>query len=317
MDNAFAPTGRVVIIGAGELGQAVGMLLTENGVTVDFWDADPARVPGQKPLADIVPGAAAVLFCVPSWSTRAAVTGVALLLQPPQPSQPPAETIVVSFAKGIEKDSLQTMAELVPTLLPAGQPFVVAGGPMLAAEISGGMTAAGVFASHNDAALQKMKALFANGRFRVETSADPEGVALAGVLKNIYAVALGIADGLALSGNEKGWITACAIREMRGIATALGVGASADVALGTAGAADFIATGYSVHSRNRETGLEIVATGTCDVRGEGLNALPFLLERLGKEKAAAFPLLALINAVSIECQPARPAFAAFFTAQAA
>jgi glycerol-3-phosphate dehydrogenase len=97
---------------------------------------------------------------------------------------------------------------------------------------------------------------------------------------------------------------------MRGIAAALG--ADPEVILGTAGVGDFIATGYSVHSRNRETGIEIVTTGKCDVRGEGLNTLPFLIQRLGKEKAAAFPLLMLINTVGIECQPARAALQEFF-----
>jgi glycerol-3-phosphate dehydrogenase (NAD(P)+) len=295
---------RVVVVGAGELGKAVGGLIKKNGAAVDFWDANPATVPAEKPLAEIVPLASYIFFCVPSWAMRAAITGVLPYLPP--------EAVVVSFAKGIEKDSLRTMAEMVPTLLPPTQPFVVVGGPMLAAEIDGGMAAVGVFASKDAAALQAVKAIFASENFNVETVADPESVSLAGVLKNIYAVALGVADGLTLSGNEKGWIAARAIREMREIAGVLG--ADPDVVLGTAGVGDFIATGYSVHSRNREAGIEIVATGKCDIRGEGLNSLPFLIERLGKEKAAAFPLLMLINTTGIECQPARPAFDAFFKA---
>ena len=295
---------RVVVIGGGELGKAVGTLLKRNNVTADLWDADPSVVAAQKPLQETIPAAECVAFCVPSWAMRAAVTGILPYLSP--------TAIVMSFAKGIEKDSRQTMAEMVPTILPPGTPFVVVGGPMLAGEITGGMAAIGVFASKDVVALQAAKALFASESFNVETVADPESVALAGVLKNIYAVALGIADGLTLSGNEKGWIAACAICEMRGIAGILGAGP--DVMLGTAGIGDFIATGYSAHSRNRETGIEIVATGKCSIRGEGLNSLPFLIERLGKEKAAAFPLLMLINTIGIECQPARPALDAFFKA---
>ena len=67
---------RVVIVGAGELGKAIGFLLKEKNVEIDYWDADPAAVPGQKPLQDIIPVAGYVLFCVPSWAMRAAVTGV-------------------------------------------------------------------------------------------------------------------------------------------------------------------------------------------------------------------------------------------------
>ncbi len=292
------------MIGGGELGKAVGTLLKRNNVTADLWDADPSVVPGQKALQEIVPVAECVAFCVPSWAMRAAVTGILPYLSP--------TAIVMSFAKGIDKDARQTMAEMVPTILPPGTPFVVVGGPMLAAEIVGDMAAIGVFASTDAAALQKIASIFSSEYFIVETSDNTVGVALASVLKNIYAVALGIADGLELSGNEKGWIAARAICEMRGIAGILG--ADPDVMLGTAGIGDFIATGYSAHSRNRETGIEIVATGKCSIRGEGLNSLPFLIERLGKEKAAAFPLLMLINTIGIECQPARPALDAFFKA---
>jgi len=293
---------RVVVVGAGALGKAVGGLVEKKGAMVDFWDANPAAVPGQKPLAEIVPLANHVFFCVPSWAMREAVVGVVPYLPP--------QAAVFSFAKGIEKFSFQTMAEVVPALLPPGQPFVVVGGPMLAEEISVGKGAIGVFASQNAAALQAARDLFASDDFYVETTDDVAGVALAGVLKNIYAVALGVADGLELSGNQKGWLTARAICEMRAIAMALG--ANPYTILGTAGIGDFIATGYSVHSRNRETGIEIVATGKCDIRGEGLNALPFLIDRLGAEKAATFPLLMLVNTIGIKCLPARPAFDEFF-----
>ncbi len=296
---------RVVIIGAGELGKAIGGLIVKKGAGVDLWDANPAVVPGQKPLAEIVPLAHYVFFCVPSWAMRDAVVSVVPYLSP--------QAAVFSFAKGIEKYSFQTMAEVVPALLPPTQPFVVVGGPMLAEEINVGKRAIGVFASPDAAARESARELFTGDRFHVETSEDAPGVALAGVLKNIYAVALGIADGLELSGNEKGWLTGRAISEMRDIAGVMGV--EKDTILGAAGVGDFIATGYSVHSRNHQTGVEIVATGKCDIRGEGLTALPFLIERLGKEKAATFALLMLVNTIGIECKPAREAFEAFFAAR--
>ena len=94
---------------------------------------------------------------------------------------------------------------------------------MLAAEIDGGMAAVGVFASKDAAALPDGEGAFRKRTFQSRKPWPiPESVALAGVLKNIYAVALGVADGLDLSGNEKGWIAARAIREMREIAGALG-----------------------------------------------------------------------------------------------
>lgn len=297
---------RVAIVGGGELGRAVGILLKKKNIAVELWDSDPTVVPGQRPLPEVITNADCIAFCIPSWAMRAAVTGILPQLAP--------GAIVISFAKGIETDLFQTMAEMVPTVLPPTTPFVVVGGPMLAAEIAGGKDAIGVFASKDAVALQKVKTLFSAENFIVEPSADPASVALASVLKNIYAVALGIADGLELSGNEKGWITALSVGEMRGIATAFG--ADPDVILGTAGIGDLIATGYSVHSRNRETGIEIVTTGKCNLRGEGLHSLPFLIDRLGKDKAAAFSLLMLVNAIGIECKPARETYEAFFKSRA-
>ena len=234
-------------MGAGELGRAIGVLLREKNVPVELWDADSGVMPDERPLDQVISAADVVGFCVPSWAMRAAVKGILPHLK--------QGAVVMSFAKGMDADSAQTMGEMLPTILSPETPLVVVGGPMLAAEIVGNKGAIGVFASTNVAALQQVKDL-SGPDFRVETTEDVAGIALAGVLKNIYAVALGIADGLEISGNEKGWVTACAIREMRGIAATLGV--NADVVLGAAGVGDLIATGYSVHSRNRQTGIEIV-----------------------------------------------------------
>lgn len=291
----------VAIIGAGELGRAISKPLVLKNIPPVFWDTDPSRVPSSASLEAVVSPADYVLLCVPSWAMRAAITGIMPFLR--------ADAVVVSFAKGMEERSLKTMAELLPELLPAGQTFVVVGGPMLAAEISAGKNAAGVFASKNQKALEKIKAVFSSSRFNVEISNDVSGVSLAGVLKNIYAVALGIADGLGMSGNEKGWIVSKAIQEMVAIAAVFMI--NEKTILGTAGVADLIATGYSEYSRNREVGAEIVKNGICNLKGEGLISLPFLIKRLG-EKAAAFPLLILVQEVGIACKPAAPAFEAFF-----
>jgi glycerol-3-phosphate dehydrogenase (NAD(P)+) len=216
---------------------------------------------------------------------------------------------VVTFAKGIESETQKTMSELLAELLPPGQPFVVVGGPLLAHDMMSGKKAIGVFASSNRDALWALSGLFASSDFAVELADDPFGVSLAGVLKNIYAVGIGIADGLGLGDNEKGWLTSLAIREMVAIASALGV--DPKIILGTAGVGDFVATASSPDSQNRQIGVEIGIAGICSKRGEGLSSVPPLLKRLGSS-ATSFPLLNLISTVGIDCQPARPAFEAFF-----
>jgi glycerol-3-phosphate dehydrogenase (NAD(P)+) len=300
MDNEIS----VAIIGAGQLGSAVGSILRKNGISPALWDADPAKVPGQKSLEEAVRPAGCVLLCVPSWAMRKAVASVVPFLA--------SGAMVVSFAKGIESETEKTMSELLTELLPASQPFAVVGGPMLAHEISDGKHAIGVFASASAGALRMLKDLFSSPDIAIELADDSFGVSVAGVLKNIYAVGIGMADGLELGDNEKGWLASLSVREMMGIGHEIGV--SPKIFLGTAGIGDFIATAWSASSQNHQIGVEIAVTGTCATRGEGLASVTPLLKRLGSA-AGSFPLLALIAKVGIDCSPARPAFEAFFQSE--
>jgi glycerol-3-phosphate dehydrogenase (NAD(P)+) len=326
----------VAIIGAGELGAAIGGLLQRNGLSPVLWDADPAKVPGQKVLGDSVKDADCVLLCVPSWVMRGAVNSVLAT------GALRVDAVVVSFAKGIEADTDsvadgngKTMTELFEELFSGEQarPFAVVGGPMLAEEIVAGKGAVAVFASKQPSALDMCHTLFISSNvssenivdgsvndgnialnIRTEFLNDPLSLSLAGVLKNVYAVALGVADGLGASENEKGWIASVAIKEMVNIATLLK--ADAQIILGAGGVGDLIATGYSGYSRNRGIGAEIARTGACHLQGEGIASLPSLKNRIDAASVvgvpASFPLFDFIYAIGVECKPARPAFDAFF-----
>lgn len=296
----MADNATIAVIGAGELGQAIGKLLRENGSAVEFWDSDLQKVPGQKSLQETVRPAAHVFFCIPSWGMREAL-GASLAFFAPSAT-------VVSFAKGIEKDSLKTASELMDEILAPNQPRVFVGGPMLAGEIAVSKKAIGVIASRDAAARTKVLQLLMSPHFAGELSDDPFSVSLAGALKNIYAVLLGLADGLKLSGNVKGWLASHALHEMTEVATSLGANAAA--ILDSAGAADFLATGYSPYSRNRAIGFEIAKNGIEEPGSEGLVSLPFLLKRLG-QNAAVFPLLTLIKEVGIEKKSPATLFAEY------
>jgi glycerol-3-phosphate dehydrogenase (NAD(P)+) len=295
---------RILIVGAGELGTALGGYLRTNGAEVIFWDANRSKVSDTHPLYEIVPLVNFVFLCVPSWAIRSVLSDAASALR--------SQTVVASFSKGIDSSLGYTTGELLPGLLPKHQPFVVVGGPMLAAEIAAGHRAAAVFASPDDAAAGSVAALFRSGVFMAEVSRDAVSVSLAGVLKNIYAISLGIADGLELDGNAKGWIVSRAVNEMLGIAEALG--ADKKIILGTAGLVDFVATAYSPYSRNREVGDEIVKNGKCDLKGEGTMSLPPLIVRLGL-RAAEFALLNAIKNIVIDCEPAKTIVDAYFAAK--
>lgn len=293
---------RILIVGAGELGMALGGYLKGRGHEISFWDVDPTRVSGKQPLHELVSFVDFVFLCVPSWAIRGVLSDIV--------SKLPLRTVIVSFAKGIDPTSRETTGELLPELLSRNQPFVVVGGPMLAAEIAIGKGSAAVFASLDKDIAQTVSDLFVSEVFTTELSTDIAGVSLAGVLKNIYAIALGIADGLDLGDNEKGWLVVRALKESVSIAKILGVDSA--MILGTAGLADFIATGYSVYSRNRTVGDEIVKKGQCNLKGEGTASLPPLLMRLNG-KIDQFPLLSLVKAIAIDCKPAESAMEEYFT----
>jgi len=294
---------KILIIGAGELGRALASYLREKG-SVLLWDVDPEKMPGGKlrPLKEVISDAAFVLLCVPSWAVRSVLSSAVPVL--------PAATVVISLSKGMDAVMGQVMGELLPQLLPKSQPFVVAGGPMLAAEIAKGLRAAAVFASPDEKVALRTAELFRSPVFTVETSSDTTSVSFAGVLKNVYAVALGIADGLGFDGNAKGLITARAVNEMLAIAEVLNM--DKQVILGTAGLADFIATAYSPYSRNREVGNEIAKSGKCNLKGEGNVSIPSLMTRLGSD-AAKFSLLNTIKKIAIDCEPAGPLMDAYLS----
>ncbi len=294
----------ILIVGAGELGQALGGYLRAKGDDVLFWDIDPSKSSDRRPLHEMVPLANFVFLCVPSWAIRSVLSKAGPALRP--------QTVVAAFSKGMDASHGRTTGELLPELLPKHQPFVVVGGPMLAAEIAAGGNAAAVFASPDGSAAESVANIFRSPNFAVEISSDAIGVSLAGVLKNIYAIALGIADGLNLDGNAKGWIAARAVREMQGIARALKIDGAA--ILGTAGLADFLSTAYSPYSRNREIGDEIVKNGKCNLKGEGTASLPPLIARLGP-RAGQFPLLNAIKSIAIDCKPAKPIMDAYLWAK--
>lgn len=299
--NANMVGHRILIVGAGDLGRALGGSLCERGNVILFWDIDRAKMPEERPFREMIPQADMVFLCVPSWAVRSVLSEATSALR--------GTTIVAMFSKGIDASLGYTMGELLPELLPKHQPFVVVGGPMLAAEIAAGKHAAAVFASPDEAAAKSVAGAFRSPIFSVETSRDAMGISLAGALKNIFAIGLGVADGLGLDGDAKGWIVARAIQEMMGIAKALKVEGS--VMLGTAGLADLIATSYSSYSRNREIGDEIVKYGTCNLKGEGPVSILPLMARL-RSQAEEFPLLNAIKEMVIDCRPAKPIMDLYF-----
>jgi glycerol-3-phosphate dehydrogenase len=297
----------VAIVGAGEFGQALGRLCAAKNIAARFWDKDPARVGGESSMETTAREAAYAFFAVPSWALREAVTEAL-------PFLPPSAT-VISFSKGLEAQTLKTMDEVLAELLSQERPYAVAGGAMLAHEINDGKIAAGIFGSRNKETLAKIRSDLSSPNFGVELSSDPFSVSLAGALKNIYAIAGGIVDGLGLGDNMKSVVVARAQNEMAAIAAALG--ANPAIMAGVAGTADLVATVYSANSRNRAAGHEIATKGVQDLHSEGLVSLPLLIARLnagtagthlGTTDPATLPILNVLQEICVNHIPARSAW---------
>ncbi len=284
----------VLIVGAGALGQALAKALPRDRAQIFFFDTDPSKCPGGcQPLETLVPSANFVFLCVPSWSIRQAVAQVAALIQP--------GTAVLSMAKGLESPTAKTMYEVCTEVLPPGQPAGILGGAMLAHEIGAGLPGMGVIACTDDGLAANLLALFQGSSLQFAWSSDARSVALGGVLKNIYALVLGIGDGLGLGSNARGWLFAQAVREMLDIAKFLQ--ADQQVILSVAGIGDLVATGLSTQSKNHTAGMELARTGRTAVECEGVMSFPSLLHLVGSRPNLR--LLAALDAILSKGQNVR------------
>jgi len=286
----------VVIIGAGAIGNAIAYLLKAKNITPLMWDIDPTKASKRLKLADLLQNADILFFCVPSWALRSAITHASPSLN--------KRTVVVCLAKGIEPKTRLTMDALITQMLP-GQPFALLDGPMLASEIMKGKGAGAVVATKKNKVATTIQNLFAGTSLAIETSTDVRGAALASVLKNIYAIGFGIAEGLHYGENQKGMLAMMAIAEMRMIL--LRLGGRAETALGLSGLADLVATGLSSSSMNHTLGVALAKHGASPLRTEGRSSISQLVSLLGK-KSTQYPFLNCLVRVLIKNQPAQRAF---------
>ncbi len=283
---------QVVILGAGEIGIAIGKVLEEKDHSIQLWDKDPKRVPDQESLESIIPSADVIFLCIPSFAIRPAVSELTELLAP--------DTIVVCLAKSIEADTKLSMDEVLVDILPEGQPIVVLAGPLLGEELESGAGGIAVVASRSDSARAAISELFSGTSVAIETTEDVHGAALCGVVKNIYAMGVGAAHGLSWGDNKKGWLAGKSMCEMLFIVHKLG--GRKETVCGASGFGDFIATGFSDFSGHHAFGVQLAQGVDCERNKEGCRALPSILEMLGSD-TRELPLLLALNRSIIQGEP--------------
>ena len=253
------------VIGSGSWGTALALVLNKNGHHVTIWsylkeEADeirkkrenPSKLPGvhipeeieiTTDLQGSVEGKDVVVLAVPSMATRATAKKMCPYVK--------EEQILVNVAKGIEEGTLKTLSEQIEEEIPQADVAVLSG-PSHAEEVGRKLPTTCVIGAKTKKTAEYLQSAFINKVFRVYTSPDILGIELGGSLKNVIALAAGVADGLGYGDNTKAALITRGIAEI----TRLGVkmGGAAETFGGLAGIGDLIVTCASVHSRNRKAG---------------------------------------------------------------
>ena len=256
------------VIGGGAWGSALADLLARGGHAVRLWAREPevvervnathdnprflpgislhATVVATNDVAHALSDAELVLYVAPSHVLRDVVRAGARCVSP--------AAIVAVGTKGIEPESLMLMTDVVSTELPSHS-VVAVSGPSFALEVARRQPTAVVAASKRLASAAIVQRTLSSSAFRVYTSDDVTGVELAGALKNVMAVATGIAEGLDLGLNSRAALITRGLAEMTRLGVALG--AHASTFAGLAGLGDLVLTCTGALSRNRAVGLEV------------------------------------------------------------
>jgi glycerol-3-phosphate dehydrogenase (NAD(P)+) len=276
---------KIAIIGAGELGQALGRILSRDDREILYWDRDEEKLSDLGlpllSLPEVVTDSSFVLFCVPSWGVREALAILGPYLSP--------HIVAVFFSKGVDGLTGKLPIEMASKLLPKKIDLAVVSGAMVAEEIGVGHFGACLVASKNTLISEKVVELFEGTNILSLASSDVKGVAWAGVLKNVYALELGIAEGLGWTINERALLLGQSNEEILLLLKLLG--GNRETWLKAPILADFVATSFDNNSLNHQVGLEIGRTGTTCEKSEGLVSFLPLLKRLKKKDLKDFPIL--------------------------
>jgi glycerol-3-phosphate dehydrogenase (NAD(P)+) len=305
------------IIGGGSWGTALAIVLAPRFQSVRLWlhEADlaarlqstrendaflpgfrlPPNVTAGTDLAWALEGASFVLGVMPSQHARMLYSNMLPHLSPYTP--------IVSATKGIERDSLLRMSEVIEEVAqPEFEPRVaVLSGPTFAREVASGEPAAVVVASTDETLAKEVQRAFSGPTFRLYTNGDPVGVELGAALKNVVAIGAGVAQGLGLGNNTLAALITRGLAEITRLAVAMG-GEPRTLA-GLAGLGDLVLTCGGELSRNRKVGIELAKgrrlrdiLASTNMVAEGVDTCDAAMA-LGEKFQADLPIIQHMHAV--------------------
>ena len=314
----------VGIIGAGSWGTALAVLLHNNGNRITIWSAIESEIemlqkeheqkdklPGVKLPEDMIfttdlekaiDGMDVIVLAVPSPFTRSTAAKMAPFVAPGQR--------IVNVAKGIEENTLMTLSEIIEQEVPQAEVAVLSG-PSHAEEVGKGIPTTIVVGSRKKETAEYLQSLFMSEVFRVYISSDILGIELGAALKNVVALAAGIADGLGYGDNTKAALITRGIAEIARLG--IHMGGRMETFYGLTGIGDLIVTCASMHSRNRRAGILIGKGATMD---EAMAEVKMVVEGVYSAKAGlalaqkyhvSMPIIEQVNKILFEGAPAAAA----------
>ncbi len=315
---------KVSVLGAGSWGTALASVLNHNGHEVTIWSVmedeiemlkekreHVMKLPGVKlaeeirlttDLKDAVEGRDLLVLAVPSVFVRSTAKMIQPFVEEHQ--------LIVNVAKGIEEKTLMTLTDIVAEEISQARVAVLSG-PSHAEEVGRGLPTTCVAGAGTREAAEFIQNIFMNDVFRVYTSPDMLGIELGGALKNVIALAAGMADGLGYGDNTKAALITRGITEIGRLALAMG--AKYETISGLTGIGDLIVTCASRHSRNRKAGMLIGEGKTMKEATEEVN---MVVEGIYSAKAAMglsekyqvpMPIIEQVNLVLFYNKPCKEA----------
>ncbi|MDO4464265.1 MAG: NAD(P)H-dependent glycerol-3-phosphate dehydrogenase [Bacillota bacterium] len=312
------------VIGAGSWGTALALLLYNNGNRVTVWSIVPEEIKMLKEFheqKDKLPGVLlpndmefttdleasiidkdVLVLAVPSPYTRSTSSKMAPFVKEGQK--------IINVAKGIEENSLMTLSEIIEQEIPQADVSVLSG-PSHAEEVGKGLPTTIVVGSKKQETAEYLQNLFMSPVFRVYTSSDVLGIELGAALKNVVALAAGIADGLGYGDNTKAALITRGIAEIARLG--ISMGGRIETFYGLTGIGDLIVTCASMHSRNRRAGILIGKGATME---EAMKEVKMVVEgvysakagyALSKKYHVSMPIIEQVNKVLFEGKSASEA----------
>lgn len=315
---------KIGVIGAGSWGTALAWLLANNGHEVTLWSImedevkmlnetreHTLKLPGVKlqdsilittDLEMAMKDKDVLVLAVPSPFTRSTSRMMQSFAADGQ--------LIVNVAKGVEETTLMTLSEIIEEEIPQARVAVLSG-PSHAEEVGKGLPTTCVIGARDRETAEYLQKIFMSPVFRVYTSPDILGIELGAALKNVIALAAGVADGLGYGDNTKAALITRGIAEISRLGIAMG--ARAETFFGLSGIGDLIVTCASVHSRNRKAGYLM---GQGYTMKEAMDQVKMVVEGVYSAKAALalsekyhveMPIIVEVNKVLFEDKKAADA----------